>query len=493
MGRNMTRKSIYLALFLVLSACKKHEDSVSKVLKNCDFKAECVSAFNDVLKDPNAFSETTADLAVKVGLSALTAFPPDSTILKSLGLYGDRTKLLTLVEHLGKSRAKEILGYIEKPDCEGFSKMKSLMEGGGEYSEFALSVVVSRLAELLASLVPQYAHEAGEAGKIMVGCLGEDARDGVGALVKVRQLLKEALEECGEVENTQVRRTCLSAQKLLLEKPLSLPLPEVVSGQVFSCVLPSSLREAGVVLTPPWVLVLSAGRIGLFKQQVLQGDAEFVQAKVKWFFDLRKPQALSSLALALKEEISSLSFYEIGGLQVYFVVADKDTTWKEFSSLLEAMLSVSDAVAMLGVAHAKETLLFIPFNYRERGRRLLGYDGREVTFGEEKGLLFEIDPFSAILSLGQEGQRVEIGSEDQRDLRGVYQKTMELTNNSPVSCLFKPGEAVRLDLIVALQEAVSFKVSNDALSSHLAFAKAPALRGERGHLEPLCRVVVHIR
>jgi|GEM_PF-2926641 len=490
----MNKKSrLFLTVLLTLFACKRSEDLVARALSNCDFKSECISAFQKVLQNPAAVPASTARLAVKVALSVLTAFPSDSTVLSSLGLYSNRTKLSRLVEQIGDSEAKEILDYIEKPGCEGLAKVKWLMEHGVDYNEFALSALVARLAEILASTTPHYAHEAAEASKIVVSCLGEDVRDGLSAVLKVRELLKDALEGCGRVEHIQVRRTCLNAQKMLTEKPLFLPFPEVISGEIFSAVLPRSLRKAGIALTPPWVLVLSAGRLGLYKQGMLQGETAYVPEKVKWFFDMRKPYTLPGLALSLKEETSSLSFYEMGGVQVYFILADKNTAWMEFVQLLEAMLTLSDAVALIGVAYVKENLLFIPFNYRERGRRLLGYDGMEVVFGDEKGLLFEIDPFSATLSMAQEGQRVEIGSEEHRDLRGVYQKTVELANNNAVSCLFKSSDSVRLDLIVALQEAVSFKVSKDALSSPSVFAKAPALRGERGRPQLLCRVVVHLR
>lgn len=493
-------RCVIAMMLVLLAACRGRDPGVSRLLETlqkCDFGPVCASALSQVraLSPEVAESPGGAEvrrLALRVGLEAASAFPPlDSETFPAVSAED-----LVREAHATKDdEAGTVASLLARPSCGLLQDALSVYRAGGPYSEAALMAGMQVLAQTLAAITADRAFEFGLAARELVGCTMSDRASLGAVLVQTRALLHELAEQCRRSPPAQIlaKSSCKAVQDLLLQRTLPLPWPDSGAGDLLYAMPPPSLRGIGLHRTPPFAVVLTAGRLGVYDQPVLSPSVlSSPETKVEWVLDLRSRHVPDDVFLAFKQIFESRKPVSLDEVQAVFFVVDRTTPAAELFEVLSALTATSDAVAAVAlVIPGRPIPVFLPVNYQIEERILMDPLGRGRAFGREAAMLVRLTPFRAELMLRDRTEVVTFPRGTQVDLRPVYRAAWSLIGDGgPVSAKVITDGPVPVGLLTSVIEVLSFRVPEAALESPGAFSSAVPVRDRDARPLPLCAVIV---
>ncbi|MBL6975217.1 MAG: hypothetical protein ISR64_05740 [Deltaproteobacteria bacterium] len=502
---------------LGLAGCGKGTSSLDEwktALVACDYGDACIRATRAVRSMTPDQGKTTGGyevraLALKAGIQALAAFPPGMDgFLDKIGLdrgqaiaalKADAKALSAAPEWAGHtSGALSLLDFLASPSCEGFAAVEAVGTSGGFFSDSAALVGIGALAQLFASAEPVMAHMFGKVARSLVGCTLTDRASTGAVLVEARNRLLDRVDDCtrNRPADAAFRSSCKEAGALLESRSLALPMPDVGAGDLLGAMLPRSFRGVGVNLTPPWSLVLTAGRLGIWDQPVMGPGVRKSEATiVSPMMDLRKPHVSDSAFYVVREAIKARKVHKLGKVPICALVVDQSTTVKELFEVLEAILAASDAIPLVATtAVGRSVPTFVPINYRVTRRIMLDSTGARTQFGTKPAIEATLSSFVAGFDLGGQKRTAELGkafSGQERDLRAAYRAAMELEAQNPGSSMhLVVRPAVPVELLLEFLQALAVRIPEPNLETARHFRSARPLRRSDGGFDYLIPVTV---
>jgi len=510
--------AVVLMVFFVVGGpgCRKQESGVAswlKTLEQCDYAESCADALKAVRALKGAQADSPAGIeartvALKVGTCAFAYFPSAKRdflgragLSEGAALGALRKDAAVLagrdVVASGMDDASAVLDFLARPSCNGFDSISAIQDGGGPFSEPALMARMGTLAQMLASTDPRRAHLFGDVARSMLGCTLSRASSTSAVLVEARNVLYDLVNTCSSAKSSDRAfiGTCGEVKSMATQRSLALPLPDIGAGDLLSAMLPGANRGIGIAMTPPWAVVLTAGRLGIWDQPVLKpGDRKSVDVVVEPMMDLRKPHSVDDVFQAMRDAFEGREKVEWNGVEVAALVVDMSTSAKELFELLEGMLAESDAIPVLAASvRGKRAPTYIPLNYRLTRRMLLDLSGRRRAFAGESVLSAFMTPFSMKLSRGGEEVDADFGRDASRehDLRELYEAVKGMAGDGdPPSLRLILSPTVSTGLLVDVIQTLSVRIPDANLETAKHFKSAPVLRGAGGAYEFLLPVIV---
>ncbi len=403
--------------------------------------------------------------------------------------------LVQEADALGEPDAGAIASFLARPTCAALRRVLDTAESGGPWSGAAWAAATSALAETLAAATPERATSLALAARDLVGCLLSDRASLTTALVKTRNLLHDLAHRCRTSPRGDPveRASCEAVLDLLANRTLPLPWPDASGGDLLYTMPPTSLRQVGVHLTPPFALVLAAGRLGVFDQPILApGVLATPETRVEWVLDLRQRHRPDDVVLALKAVLETRKPVILDSVPVVFFVVDRATPTAEAYEVLLALTAVSDAVGALALTvPGRPDPVFLPVNYWITDRILMDPTGRGRAFGRDPALVVRLAPFRAEVAYRDRTEVVELSNGQAVDLRSLYRAALALVGDevSPSARVVSEGP-VPVNLLAGVIEVLSFRVPDAALETPGAFRAVAPLRGRDARPTLLCSVVV---
>ncbi len=470
----------------LLAACKGRDPGTARLLETlgaCDYAAACASALVQVRSLPAAVASTpdgleVRRLALRVGLQAAAAFPPLDPAVFPVPHVAD---LIREAEALADPDAGAIASLLARPSCQTLRDALAVHEGGGPLAVPALTAGMHALAQVLAAVTPDRAFEFARAARDLVGCFLSDRASPATVLVQARQTLRDLAERCrgSPPPDAVARASCTAVQDLLASRSLPLPWPDAGAGDLLYTTPPVSLRATGLHQTPPFALILAAGRLGVSDQPVLPpGVLASPETRLDWVLDLRGRHVPDDTVLALRKVLETRKPVPLDEVQVVFFVVDRATPSSEFFEVLLALTTVSDAVAAIALTlPGRPDPVFLPVNYWIENRVLVDPLGRGRAFGRDAPLVVRLAPFRAEVSLRDRVEVVEWPAGGPVDLRPLYRAALSLVGEgNAVSVRVISEGPVPVGLLAQVIEVLSFRVPEPSLASPGAFGSALPLR-----------------
>lgn len=499
-GNTARRSAALVAVAVIAVTCKGHDPATSRLrdaLKDCDHGPTCSAALAEVRSLPPEAATSPGGvevrrLALRIGLQAAAAFPPPDPATFRVPPVAD---LAREAEALGDPGAITIASFLARPLCEVFQNTLALVESGGPYAEPALTAGIQALAQVLAAITPDRASEFARAARDLIGCTLSERASSTAVLVQARNLLYDLTDRCGRapLSNPVARASCQAARELLSQRTLPLPWPDAAAGDLLFTTPPRSLRGTGLHGTPPFAVVLAAGRLGVYDQPVLgPGVRATPETRVDWVVDLRERHVPDDVALALKRALDRRKPVPFGEAQVVFFVVDRATPASEMFEVLLALTAISDATAAVAMTvPGRSDPVFLPVNYWISDRILMDPTGRAVAFGRGEAMVVGLQPFRAEVALHGRTEVVDLPTGGPTDLRPLYRATRSLIGeDTVVSARILTDGPVPVGLLTAVIEVLSFQVPDAGLESPGAFGSVFPLRDPDGRPSPLCSVIV---
>ncbi|NOZ01414.1 MAG: hypothetical protein GXP54_05935 [Deltaproteobacteria bacterium] len=504
-------------MMMLVWSCKTSQSNLekwTKALGSCDYGETCRQAFEAVGHLEPALAESPEGIAarmqrLKVELGALASFPPGMDgFLDKAGLSGikafkdmksEATALKTSAE-LAKDldESLEIMDFLGAPDCDGFKSVQRIIKNGGAFADTASMVAVSALAQIFISIGPDTAHMYGEVARSLIGCTLAGRSSAASILVEARNLFYDQVEQCSTLKpvETAYRSTCDEARKLAKERALPLPFPDIGAGDLLGAMLPRSIRGAGISVTPPWALVLTAGRLGIWHQTILDaGVRKSAAVVVKPMIDLRKPHIGDDVFYAVRQAFKTRKDWEFNGTQMCPVIVDRSTTASELFEALDGLFSESKAIPMIATAVAgRVSPTFVPVNYRISRRTLVDSLGARAPFGKDAPIEATLSPFTVDLDRLGTSRHIEIGNDFRAkapDLRAVYKAVLDLVkDHGSLPLRLKVGPTVPTGLLMRVIQTLALRVPPANLETARTFQAALPLRRPDGRFDQLISLFV---
>ncbi len=431
-------------------------------------------------------------LALRVGLQAAAAFPPLDPAVFPPPSAQDLAKE---AEVLGDPAAGAVATLLARPSCKALQDTLAVSESGDPLASSALMAGMHALAQVLAAVTPDRASGFAQAARDLIGCTMSDRASPAAVLVQTRQVLHDLAQRCRRSPPPEAlaQSSCQAVQDLLARRPLPLPWPDAGAGDLLYTTPPASLRATGLHRTPPFALVLAAGRLGVFDQPVLApGVLASPEIRVDWVLDLRGRHVPDDVVLALQGVLEARKPVALEEVQAVFFVVDRATPTSELFEVLLALTAVSDAVAAIAMTlPGRPDPVFLPVNYWIEHRVLMDPLGRGRAFGRDPPLVVRLAPFRAEVAHRDRTEVVEFPGGNPADLRPLYRAARSLIGEeTSVSARVISDGPVPVGLLASVVEVLSFRVPDPALDSPGAFASAAPLRGRDARPLFLCPVTV---
>lgn len=502
---------------LGVAGCDKGTRSLEEwkaALSGCDYGDACIRATRAAREMGPDVGDTTLGLevralALKAGIHAMAAFPPGmDDFLDKTGMEGGKAYAALKADAKALSAAPEwashtsgalsLLEFLATPSCEGFKTVSAVRVTGGFFADSAALVSMGALAQLFASAEPDMAHLFGKVARSLVGCTMTERASTAAVLVEARNRLMDHVDDCSRAKpaDAALRSSCKEAAAMLESRSLALPLPDVGAGDLLGAMLPKSLRGVGVNMTPPWALVLTAGRLGVWDQSVMEpGSRKSESIIVSPLMDLRKPHVADSVFYMVREAFGARKVLQLGKVPVCALVVDRSTTIKELFEVLQSILAASDAIPLVATsAVGRPAPTFVPINFRVTRRIMLDPSGSRTFFGTGPVLEAGLSSFAITFDLEGQKRTAELGraySGRDRDLRAAYQAARELADQSPESSMhLVVRPTVPTDLLLEVLQALSIRIPEPNLETQRHFRSASPLRRSNGGYDYLIPVTV---
>jgi hypothetical protein len=507
------------ATIIAIPDCRSTKDPLSELatrLETCDYSDACAQSVKglesipaDLLGSGRGIRARLA--ALRIGIHALAGFPPgNGDFLRAAGIRPETAhgRLAAEARALDKADssseaadAQEIVDFLGRPGCKGFLALDQIRDRRGRFEDSAFLAQFSVLAQILASATPEEAHETARLARDLVGCTLSDRASSAVVMMEMRNRLYDLVESCpdGEGMDAVIRTSCSEARKLAETRALSLPLPDPGYGDLGGATLPAGMRGLGRVFTPPWVIVLAAGRVALLEQTVVSPRFRQVpEQQIRPLLDLRTRHRPEDLVTELTMAFENRRHARFEGHAVAAVAVDRASTTRELLEVLDALLAVSDGIPFVAVMPpGGRTPVFLPINFRFQNRVLFDCLGvKRIPRQPSVPVQVTLDPFSLTVQVGSrvrtgEFTRFGQGSTARPDLRAAYQAAVEAIEGADGSqATLTVAPAVPAGLFVNLLEVLSSRVPPNAVGSPEQFENAVPLRRMDGMPEPLLPVVV---
>ncbi|MBM4395571.1 MAG: hypothetical protein FJ087_07770 [Deltaproteobacteria bacterium] len=505
-----------LLLLALATACRGGPPSrVVDALRACDHAAACAEAVAAIRAlDASARAGASAVEARLLALDALLAahasYPgPKEAFLAQAGVPGAKAaeaidaeiKDLSSAGAAGAAGAAEIAAFLAEPSCEHRDRVAAIASAGGPFARTALLAETTVVGEVLASIEPHRAGSFADAARALVGCTLSERVAPAAVLVALRNRFYDLVDACGALKTASaaVRQSCAAAKDLADTRSLPLPIGDASSGTVAGATVPVATRGLGLSFTPPWILVLSAGRLAVVDQPVLEpGVRQVRDPEDTELLDMREPRGTHVIQSVLHKTFSTRKPWEGPLHPVAALVVDRAATTSDLFEVLEALLSVSDAIAVAAtLAPGARVPQWIPLNWRIEARMLLDPQGIRNAFPKAgPDVSVDLGPFSAVVRAGASERPVDVPrpsgerSYGVPDLRELHRAVLEVApppGRGMTSVRFQVEPAVPAGLLIPALEAVAVRVGESALSSAVAFAVASPERvaGRLSWLAPL--------
>lgn len=506
-----------IAMVTVAGGCVKKQDALEPVksaLVDCDYGESCIAALKDLGKLGKDLRDSTAGVEARM-LSLRVRLHVEASFPHGMGDFWKKAKIdrgkafadmrSEIKDVAGFSEWKKdladattILEFLSGPTCEGFKALEQVRKTGGYFADTAAMARMSALAQLLAAAEPRKAHVTGRLIRNLMGCLLADRASTDAVMVEARNMMYDLVEECtrnspGDAAHVQ---SCDGARTLREERELLLPLPDVGAGDILGALLPKSIRGVGLTDTPPWALVLTAGRLGIWDQPILQpGSRQSGSATVTPLIDLRQPHLKDNVFYEISKALDSRKKFEVGKLPACAVIVDRSTTAVELFEVLEGLLTDSNAIPLIATSVVGSPVpRFIPFNFLLEERMLLTAIGGRVPFGEAASAEAVVTPFAVDIALMGRQESAELGRElsgRTPDLRGLYNAALKLVGQDrsrPLRLKVKP--TVTTARLMDVLQVLSLRVPDTSLVSAERYRSARPMRNSRGGYDFLFTVTV---
>lgn len=520
----MSRSMRWVALGIVVTivaawGCRGRDevlDRLSTTLAKCDDASACAKAVADLRSLDRERRDSPEGVearlrALRLSIAALASFPePDRPFLEGAGLEPERAIALLeedarAIESLGargagSGDARVVLAALREPSCARLQALEGVEAGGGRFADVSHLVRLGIVAQVVGSVEAARVQAYSDVARLLLGCRmpaeSGDAEVLVGARLHLEDLLASCPKGAGAV--AQLGMSCERAAEIV-KRPMPLPMPGLVSGELAGAMLPFG-RGYGLSFTPPWVLVVAAGRLRVVDQPILAPGARKVPepAPVE-LLDLRRSHRLEDVRTAVYLAWKDRPPVEVLRRKVFPLAVDRAETYADLMEVLEAVLSESDATPALALLPSgARNAYFLPINYRIANRPLMDPWGTRRTFVEKPPALdFDLNPFALTVRGPGFERSVEVMSPAnvsgprRLDLRGVYQLVLEAAGQGGErSARLAATSTVSVGLVTGLLEAVAARLDAAALASPGTFATAPALRGRNGDPSVLVPLVV---
>jgi hypothetical protein len=271
------------------------------------------------------------------------------------------------------------------------------------------------------------------------------------------------------------------------------------SGELAGALLPIG-RSIGISFNPPWMIVLSAGRLMLVDQAVLTPDGMQVpQFQPQQLLDLRQPHRQEDIKTALHQALKTRKPWTRPGddrSTYIFLVVDRSTTFADLAEVAGGFLAESESVPLVAVLPAGGSLaLWQPLNFFISSRPLYTLDGRMGTFIDVRAdgkpgpnAVFELTPFG--IKAG--GRAVEISrsgdgsSQSGPDLRDVNRLAAELVAGGAAhAATLKVSQAVTVEHLLSVMQSLSYRMPETAFASAGAYLSSQEVRKRLGEYDYL--------
>jgi len=199
-----------------------------------------------------------------------------------------------------------------------------------------------------------------------------------------------------------VRAACAEAKRLQQTASLPLPYPDSASGDFGGAMLPLSTRGQGLRFTPPWVLVLAAGRVALETQVVVPpGARQAEEPHATPILDLRVIHRPADVAIAIEDALLSRP-PPMAPIRVAAIAADRSSTVSDLMEIFDALDARVPSTPVLAVLPARQrSPRWLPVNYGETIGILLDSMGERQLWGDEHPMAMELSPFAVRSELQQ--------------------------------------------------------------------------------------------
>lgn len=489
----------------LLFACRgAPPESVLEALRSCDGADNCAEAVKAArsLTGPARSTPRAVEarlLAMRALLTAAGGFPgPAEAFLAKTGVAGaeavntvaaDAAEMVA-AGTLGAEDAAAVAAFLKEPVCAHLDRVEEIASGSGPFARAAALAEMSVIGQVLAAMSPHDVHHYAEAARGIVGCRMSEMAPPAAVLVELRNRFYDRVEDCATAAGADAafRASCQALAQLAATHTLPLPLADASSGTVAGAQVAVSTRGIGLSFTPPWILVLSAGRLAVVDQVLLPpGARQVMPPRETQLLDLREPHGASVVQSALHHALSKRKPFGHGGVEVAAVALDRFATASDLFELLEGLLAVSDAIAVAAVLPAGgRAPVFLPLNYRMETRILLNAQGIVDSFPKTgPHVVVEVGPFAATVrsssvertvDLPRAGpERVPAGA----DLRDLYRAVIEAApaaseRGATARVLVEP--TVPSALLLGVMEGIAVRVAREALSAGGDFAAATPMR-----------------
>jgi hypothetical protein len=255
-------------------------------------------------------------------------------------------------------------------------------------------------------------------------------------------------------------------------------------------------------LTPPWVFVLSAGRLSVLDQKVLPpGERAAGEMAIAELIDLRRPHRIDDLRIVVGETLKTRKLLSIREtVDVIALAVDRSAVFSDLAEILEAIIAETDAYPVVGVLPpGYRNPMWLPLNYRMSFRPLLDPLGQVRVFAQAGAALdLAMTPFSLTLRGAEPAQVAEFGRggelEGMRraDLRAAYSLVAGhlAERKDGASAHLSVAAAVPAGLLFPMLDVLANRFSPQALSSASAFVNARTRLGPGGQPELMVPLVV---
>ena len=512
-----SRVALATAVVLGLGAgCTRDSRSADRTaIDACDYSQACARAVAAVRARPADSPAAALDRlgAFHAMLNAAAAFPGARTeFLAAAGWTGPgwRDAMAADAEALRPlpapkqeiADAIDVAEFLRAPSCDRLDRLAQVARRPGPFADTAAMARMSALGELLTSVEPDRVHLLVVAARGLAGCGLSDQAASAAVLVAARDLFYEAVDACPQSPADKVvAASCTGALEVARTRTLPLPFVEAASGEVQGAWLPAATRGIGLSFTPPWILVLAAGRLSVVDQVVLApGDRQVRDPEPEPLLDLRARHRPEDLGAALLPVFNARKPYAGMTEPVVAIVIDRNETVLDIIEVLEGILARTDAIPVIAVLPpGSRSAVFYPLNYREPRRVLMDPDGVRRPFsGSGTAVALELSPASAVLrSSGGERSfelpRAAPGSKRGLDLRELYGAGLEFGGPSSgpwPTLLVTADPTVSLATLFAVTERLAVRVQPAALATPDAFDAAAPMRTRGGAYDYLLPVAV---
>ncbi len=509
---------VVVAVMAALPGCRKDEElsKVASALGKCDDPAACAKAVGVLrsLDRSRRDSEEGIDarlLALRVLIAALATFPePDRAFLEGAGLEPDRTQALLeeearAIEGLGPrgagvADARTILNLLRQPSCERLMALDPLEAAAGPFTDVAYMAHLGALARMVGQVQAMRVQTYADFARTLLGCRLRPDIDDAEVMLTARVKLDEVASKCprGAGALPQVKASCQKAAELV-DTALPLPLPGLASGELAGAMLPPG-RGYGLSFTPPWILVLTAGRLLILDQPVLPPGARTIERPVPvTLVDLRQDHGPQNLRFAISDAREHRPDVEFHGSKWFPLAVDRTATYSDLMEVLEAMLAESDATPALALLPpGARTPFFLPLNYRFSSRPLIDMWGARKLFVKDPPALdLFLSPFTLAIRAAGVDKTVDVitipaeGGPPRQDFRAAYLAAAGAVGDGPArSARLTAAPSAYVGLLAGVLEGLSLRVSPGRLNSSSSFATAAYLRDRDGLPEALVPLIV---